>query len=123
MHICRFLMQAKKKNITAYEPKTLTCFLRSIHRYLNNQNSPTNIFNDQAFNKAREVLPAKRKEEVREHAKGNRHQAVRELTEVEECELFRVVQFSSAISEALWRSCMVAARKISVFVPETKVDV
>ena len=71
MHICRFLMQAKKRNGTAYEPNTLTYFLRSLQRYLNDQNSPTKIFKDQAFNKAREVLSAKRKEVVTEHAKGN----------------------------------------------------
>ena len=94
-------MQAKKMNITAYESKALTCFLRSFHRYLNDQNSPRNIFNDQAFNTAREVLSARRKEEVREHAKGNRHQAARALTEAKEDELFRVIQFGSTISEAL----------------------
>ena len=50
VHICRFLMQVEKKNGTAYEPNTLTCFLRSLQRYLNDQNSPMNIFKDQAFN-------------------------------------------------------------------------
>ena len=60
-------MQAKKKHRTAYEPNTLTCFLRSIQRYLNDKNSTINIFKDQAFNKAREVLSAKRKEVVGEN--------------------------------------------------------
>ena len=104
VHICRFLMQARKKNGTAYEPNTLTCFLRSLQRYLNDQNSPMNIFKDQAFNKAREVLSAKRKEVVREHAKGNRPQAARELTEAEEDELFRVGEFGSANPETLQRT-------------------
>ncbi len=56
VHICRFFMQAKKKNGTAYEPNTLTCFLRSLQRYLNDKSSSINVFKDQAFNKAREVL-------------------------------------------------------------------
>ena len=56
VHICRFFMQAKKKNGTAYEHNTLTCFLRSLQRYLNDKSSSVNVFKDQAFNKAREVL-------------------------------------------------------------------
>ena len=63
-----------------------------------------NIFKYQAFNKAREVLSAKRKEVGREHAKGNRPQAARELTEAEEDELFRVGEFSSANPKALQRT-------------------
>ena len=61
VHICRFFMQAKKKNGTAYEPNTLICFLRGLQRYLNDNSSSINVFKDQAFNKGREVLSAKRK--------------------------------------------------------------
>ena len=50
-------------------------------RYLNDKNSTINLFKDQAFNKAREVLSAKKKEVVRENAKGNRPQAAREEEE------------------------------------------
>ena len=63
-----------------------------------------NIFKDQAFNKAREMLSAKRKEVVREKAKGNRPQAARELTEADEDELCRVGEFGSANPEALQRT-------------------
>lgn len=104
VHICRFFMQAKKKNGTAYEPNTLTCFLRSIQRYLNDKNSTINVFKDQAFNKAREVLSAKRKEVVRENAKGNRPQAARELTEEEEDKHFRLGEFGASNPEALQRT-------------------
>ena len=50
------------------------------------------------------MLSAKRKEVVREHAKGNRPQAARELTEAEEDELFRVGEFGSANPEAHQRT-------------------
>ena len=53
-------MQAEKKNGTAYEPNTLTCFFRSIQRYFNDKNSVINIFKDQEFNKTRDVLSAKK---------------------------------------------------------------
>jgi hypothetical protein len=104
VHIFRFFMQAKKKNGAAYEPNTLTCFLRSIQRYLNDKNSPINVFRDQEFNKAREVLSAKRKEVVRENAKGNRPQAARELTVDEEDQLFRLGEFGDGNPEALQRT-------------------
>lgn len=104
VYVCRFLMQAKKKDGTAYEPNTLTCFVRSLQRYLNDQNSLINIYKDQAFNKAREVLSAKRKEVVRENAKGNRPQAARELTADEEDELFRIGEFGYGNPEALQRT-------------------
>ena len=104
VHICRFFMQAKKKNGTAYEPNTLTCFLRSLQRYLNDKSSSINVFKDQAFNKAREVLSAKRKVVVRENAKGNRPQAARELTEEEEDKLFRLGEFGDNNPEALQRT-------------------
>jgi hypothetical protein len=104
VHLCRFFMQAKKENGRAYEPNTLTCFFRSIQRYLNNKNFPINVFKDQEFNKAREVLSAKKKEVVRENAKGNRLQAARELTVDEEDQLFRLGEFGDSNPEALQRT-------------------
>ncbi len=104
VHICRLFMQAKKRNGTAYEPNTLTCFLRSLQRYLNDKSSSINVFKDQAFNKAREVLCAKRKVVVRENAKGNQPQAARELTEEEEDKLFRLGEFGDNDPEALQRT-------------------
>ena len=103
IHICRFFMPARKRNGMAYEPNTLTCFLRSIQRYLNDKNSAINVFKDQAFNKAREVLSAKNKEVVRENAKWNRPQAARELTDEEEHKLFHLGEFGAGNPEALQR--------------------
>ena len=82
----------------------MTWFLRSIQRYLNDKISTINIFKDQAFNKAREVLSAKRKEVVRENAKGNQPQAARELTEGVEDKLFRLGEFGTSNPEALQRT-------------------
>ncbi|KAK3755461.1 hypothetical protein QZH41_020515 [Actinostola sp. cb2023] len=91
--LCRFFMNVKKKNGGEYEPSSLTSMHRSIQRYLNNKNSPLNLFKDQEFNKSREVLVAKKRQLVEIHAKGNRPQAARIMTEAEEDLLFEKGQF------------------------------
>ncbi|KAK3728340.1 hypothetical protein QZH41_002174 [Actinostola sp. cb2023] len=102
--LCRFFMNVKKKNGGEYEPSSLTSIHRSIQRYLNNKNSPLNLFKDQEFNKSREVLVAKKRQLVEIHAKGNRPQAARIMTEAEEDLLFEKGQFGDHNPEVLQRT-------------------
>ena len=62
--ICRFMMEIKKKDGSAYEAATLSCFQRSLQRYLNDKNFNINILKDQEFQKSREVLLSKKKQLV-----------------------------------------------------------
>ncbi|KAL9955901.1 hypothetical protein ACROYT_G037299 [Oculina patagonica] len=59
---------------------------------------------DMEFAKSREVLLAKRRELVEKHAKGNRPQAARAITESEEDLLFRTKQFGDHDPEVLQRT-------------------
>ena len=77
---------------------------RSLQRYVNDENSTLNLFKDQEFSKSREVLKAKKRELVEQHAKGNRPQAARELTEAEEYLLFQTRQFGDHDPETLQRT-------------------
>ena len=86
-------MKIRKQNGEMYEPSSLASVHRSLQRYLNDKNSTLNLFKDQEFSKSREVLKAKKRELVEQHAKGNRAQAARELTEAEEDLLFQSRQF------------------------------
>ena len=75
---------------------------RSLQRYVNDENSTLNLFKDQEFSKSREVLKAKKRELVEQHAKGNR--PARELTEAEEDLLFQTRQFGDHDPETLQRT-------------------
>ena len=86
--LARFFVHIRKKDGGVYEPSTLTAFQQSIQQYLNDKGSRVNILKDQQFAKSRETLAARKRELVNEHAKGNRPQATRELTEAEENLLF-----------------------------------
>ena len=93
-------MNVRKKNGGVYEPSSLGDFQRSLQWYLNNNNSSLNLFLDQEFLKAREVLLARKTELVQQHAKGNRPQAARELTMAEE-DLFETGLFGNQEPEVL----------------------
>ena len=80
--MCRFFMDAKKKDGGPYEPSTFTSFQRSLQRYLKDKGSKLNMLKDKEFSKSREVLLAKKKQLVEESDKGNRPRATREITEV-----------------------------------------
>ena len=77
---------------------------RSLQRYVNDENSTLNLFKDQEFSKSREVVKAKKRELTEQHAKGNRPQAARELTEAEEDLLFQTRQFGNHDPETLQRT-------------------
>ncbi|XP_044178600.1 uncharacterized protein LOC122960461 [Acropora millepora] len=102
--MCRFFMDAKKKDGGPYEPSTLTSFQRSLQRYLKDKGSKLNILKDTDFSKSREVLLAKKKQLVEESAKGNRPRAAREITEEEEDLLFTSGEFGDHNAEALQRT-------------------
>ena len=102
--LCRFFMDIKKKDGSHYEPVSLTSLQRSLQRYLNDKGSTINLFKDEGFKTSREVLSATKKELVVQNAKGNRPQAVRELTAEEEDELFRLGEFGESSPEALQRT-------------------
>ena len=80
---------------------------RSIQRYLDDNDSSTNVMKDQQFNKSREVLSARKRDLVVNNAKGNRPQAARELREDKEDLLFQTGQFGEDDPEVLqhtvWR--------------------
>ena len=102
--ICRFMMETKKKDGSAYKPATLSCFQRSLQHYINDKNSNVNILKDQEFQKSREVLLSKKKQLVVEQGKGNHPQAATELTDAEEDLLFRSSEFGDKNPEALQRT-------------------
>lgn len=102
--ICPFMIEIKKKDGGAYEPATLSCFQRSLQRYLNDKNCNISILKDQEFQKSREVRLSKKKQLVVEQAKGNRPQGARELTDAEEDLLFRSGEFGDKNPEALQRT-------------------
>ena len=49
--LCRFFIDVRKKDGGVYEPVSLISFQRSIQRYLNDNNSSTNVMKDQDFAK------------------------------------------------------------------------
>ena len=98
--LCRFFMDVRKKDGGVYEPGSLASLQRSIQRYLNGNNSSTNIMKDQEFAKSREVLSAHKRDLIVNNAKGNRPQAALELTE-EEVQLFETGQFGEDDPEVL----------------------
>lgn len=102
--LCRFFMDIRKKDNGVYEPGSLASLQRSIQRYLNDNNSSTNIMKDQEFAKSREVLTARKRDLVVNNAKGNRPQVARELTEDEEDLLFETGQFGEDDPEVLQRT-------------------
>ena len=77
-------MDVRKKDGGVYEPGTLASLQRSSQRCLKDNNSNTNILKDQEFAKSREFLTARKRDLVVNNTKGNRPQAVRELTKGEE---------------------------------------
>lgn len=97
-------MDVRKKDGGVYEPGSLASIQRSIQRYLNDNNSSTNIMKNQEFAKSREVLSARKRDLVVNNAKGNRPQAARELTEDEEDLLFETGQFGEDDPEVLQRT-------------------
>ena len=102
--MCRFFMDAKKKDGGPYEPSTLTSFQRSLQRYLKDKGSKLNTLKDKEFSKSREVLLAKKKQLVEESAKGNRPQAAKEITEEEEDLLCTSGEVDDHNAEALQRT-------------------
>ena len=104
-----FFKDARKKNGDEYEPGSLTCLQRSIQRYLNTHGtgSQANLIQGGEFKLSREVLSAKRKQLVVERGKGNRPQASREVTAVEEDKLFAEGEFGEhnlvAQQRTVWR--------------------
>ncbi|CAB4045682.1 Hypothetical predicted protein, partial [Paramuricea clavata] len=102
--LCKFFMTITKKDGSVYEPSSLTSFQRSIQRHLNFSNSTLNIFKDVEFAKSRDVLLARKRQLVETHAKGNRPQACRALTEEEEELLFDKGLFGDHEPETLQRT-------------------
>ena len=94
----------KKMADRVYEPDSLASLQRSIQRYLNNNNSSTNIMKDQEFAKSRVVLSDRKRDLVVNNAKGIRPQAARELTEDEECLLFQTGQYGEDDPKVLQRT-------------------
>ena len=104
IQLAKFFINVRKKNGDVYEPTSLKDFQRSLQRYLNDKSSQVNIVQDQEFSKSREVLLAKKRELVQQHAKGNRPQACRELTITEEDQLFQLDLFEKHEPEVLQRT-------------------
>ena len=105
IQLAKFFMNVRKKNGDVYEPTSLKDFQRSLQRYLNDKSSQVNILQDQEFSKSREVLLAKKRELLQQHAKGNLPQACRELTITEEDhQLFQLGQFGKHEPEVLQRA-------------------
>ena len=102
--LCAFFKDVRKKNGDEYEPGTLTCLQRSIQRYLNTHGSQANLIQGDEFKLSREVLSAKREQLVVERGKGNRPQASREVTAVEEDKLFAEGEFGEHNPVALQRT-------------------
>ena len=98
VHVCPFFMHAKKKNGPAYEPNTLTCFFRSLQRYLKDKNSVLTYSKIKSSMKLEKCCQLK-KVVVRENA-----QAARELIVNEEDQLFRLGEFGDSTPEALQRT-------------------
>ena len=94
----------RKKNGDVYEPTSRKDFHRSLQRYLNDKSAQVNILQDQEFSKSREVLLAKKRELVQQHAKGNRPQACRELAITEEDQLFQLGVFGKHEPDVLQRT-------------------
>ena len=65
IQLAKFFMNVRNKNGDVYEPTSLKDFQRSLQRYLNDKSS-----------KSREVLLAKKRELVQQHAKETDHKLV-----------------------------------------------
>ena len=101
--LCAFFKDVRKKNGDEYELGTLTCLQRSIQRYLDTHGSQANLIQSDEFKLPRE-LSAKRKQLVVERGKGNRLQASREVTAVEEDKLLAEGEFGEHNPVALQRT-------------------
>ena len=102
--LCKFFKTVKKLDGAQYEPVSLTCFQRSVQRSLNERGSDMKIIDGGKFKLSREVLSAKRRQIFVEHGKGNKPNAVRELTEGEEDKLFGCSEFGTSNPTVLQRT-------------------
>ena len=102
--LSKFFKDIRKLNGEEYEPRTISSFQRSIHRFLSDNKSQFNILRDKEFEMSRQVLAAKRKSLVNKAGKGNKPNATRSLTQEEEDKLFECGQFGMSGPEVLQRT-------------------
>ena len=101
--LSKFFIDVRKLNGEEYEPSTLTGVHRSVQRYLSEKKSPVYILKDQAFERSRKTLAAKRKSLLKA-SKGNKPQATRALSNEEEDSLFEAGQFGDHSPDVLQRT-------------------
>ena len=101
-HLCRFLMQLKKKDGTEYEPVTVRSIVGCIARYLNEKKYGANIMEHPDFRDMREVLKRKLKE-LKELGLGNHPKTAASLTEDEVGNLWESNVFNTTTPLGLLR--------------------
>ena len=103
--LCSFFKDLRKKDGSDYEPDTVSSLQRSTERHITEQKLLFDILKDDAFSRSRSVLATKRKSLVKE-GRGNKLNAVRELTDEEEAKLFETGEFGNhnplALQRTLW---------------------
>ena len=103
--LCSFFKDLRKKDGRDYEPDTVSSLQRSTERHITEQKLLFDILKDDAFSRSRSVLATKRKSLVKE-GRGNKLNAIRELTDEEEAKLFETGEFGNhnplALQRTLW---------------------
>lgn len=96
----RFYTSLRKKDNTDYEPESLAVMQAAIDRYLKEKNYCTSIVRGTEFYSSNVTLKGKAAE-LRERGKGNRPNASKPLTNLEEEELWNSGKLGSSDSETL----------------------
>jgi len=117
--LCNFYITAKKKDNVEYEPDTMSAFLRSIQRYLDDNSAKINIPKDEEFKVSREVLKSKRRE-LRKQGKGNKPNATVALANEDTERIFDENQFGIHDPDVLSRAMCSCSLSTSATEPDMK---
>ena len=103
--LSKFFMTIKKKNGDPYEPGSLSTIQRGIQKHFDLLKMGVNVLIDDAFEKSRQVLVARRKQLVKQGL-GNKPNATRELDTEEIEKLFTSGYFGcddpTVLQRAMW---------------------
>ena len=103
--LSKFVIEARREDGTDFEPDTLSCYIRSIQRYLNKKGKFVLFKEMPEFRKLQDALGAKRKQ-LKKKGLGNKPNACKELLSSEETKLFETETFgckdSAGLQRALW---------------------
>ena len=103
--LSKFVIEVMRGDGANFEPDTLSSYVRSVQRYLNEKGKFVLLKEQPEFRKLQDALEAKRKE-LKKQGLGNKPNACREILPSEEAKLFQTESFSCkdplGLQRVLW---------------------